>query len=354
MDAPKEETPSAPSFRFSTRSLLWATALLSVGMGTFGPAAGAVLTVAVVAVNFARRRGLALARLAIVVGILAALVAFLLPAVPSARAAARRNASMNNLRMLALAIHNFENANGRLPPPYSVDDLGEPLHSWRTLVLQYLGPGTLYNKVRFDETWDSPANRTLFDAAGDGDGVFRSPREAAAADPKGATHYLAVVDDETLWSLSQVVRLQDVRDGASRTIALIEVAGRGVRWAEPSDLTMEEAIDVLVGEVEEEYVESGFFISKRMRGDGLPDRVVVFVDGHVETMAPLLRREDARALLTRAGGESANPFNGLPTRSVDSVTVGYIVHWGRIFGLTLFVVLALTPLLTKRSPKDAG
>lgn len=121
-----------------------------------------------------------------------------------------------------------------------------------------------------------------------------------------------------------------------------------MRWSEPRDLTLEEAISILVGEMEEEYVQPGFFVSRRVRGDGLPDRGVAFVDGHVQTMAPLLRREDARALLTRAGGEIANPFKNLPTRSVDSVTVGYIVHWGRVFGLTLFAVLAIAPLLENR------
>ncbi len=66
------------------------------------------------------------------------LIALLLPAVQAAREAARRSACSNNLRQIGVALHNYSDTYGCFPPAFTVDQQGQPMHSWRALILPYL------------------------------------------------------------------------------------------------------------------------------------------------------------------------------------------------------------------------
>lgn len=47
---------------------------------------------------------------------------------------------------------------GKLPPAFTTDSEGRPLHSWRVLLLPYLGEAELFAKIRLNEPWDSEWN----------------------------------------------------------------------------------------------------------------------------------------------------------------------------------------------------
>src|SRR6266436_3697522 len=72
----------------------------------------------------------------LVIGILALLAALLIPVRRTGvREAARRAQCSNNLKNIATALKEYESVYHCLPPAYTVDAAGKPLHSWRTLLL---------------------------------------------------------------------------------------------------------------------------------------------------------------------------------------------------------------------------
>ena len=78
-----------------------------------------------------------------------------------ARTAQRRAEALNDLKHMALAMHNHYDVNRKFPAAASRDANGKKLLSWRVHVLPYLGQVELYESFRLDEPWDSPHNTAL-------------------------------------------------------------------------------------------------------------------------------------------------------------------------------------------------
>jgi len=102
-----------------------------------------------------RRRGFTLIELLVVIAIIAVLISLLLPAVQSAREAARRAQCTNNLKQIGLAVHNYLSANNSLPPAYIVYSPVGGNNTAQTFsglarMLPFLEQNAIYNAINFN------------------------------------------------------------------------------------------------------------------------------------------------------------------------------------------------------------
>ena len=96
------------------------------------------------------RRGFTLVELLVVIAIIGILVALLLPAVQSAREAARRTQCVNNLKQLGLAAHNFHDTQGALPPNRLANNSADLTKwnwvTWGVILLPYIEQQNYYDQ----------------------------------------------------------------------------------------------------------------------------------------------------------------------------------------------------------------
>jgi Protein of unknown function (DUF1559) len=210
------------------------------------------------------------------------LTGLLLPAVQSAREAARRMSSSNNLRQIGLAIHNFADAYRKLPAPAIPNEDGEALLSWRVTVLPFLEEAQLYNEFHLDEPWDSEHNLTLLPRM---PAVYRHPSSTA---PEGHTVYLAVVGEETGLMPDMGLTFANITDGTSNSILAVEVDdAAAVPWTSPQDYTPDQD-DIL----------------KDLRVNGPSGAFnALFFDCSLHMISSTIDPEVLWGLFTRAGGE---------------------------------------------------
>ena len=170
------------------------------------------------------------------------IAALMIPAVSGAREAARRAQCKNNLKQIAMAVHNYHDVHKCFPAAILTDEDGVPRRSWRIAIVPFLpSSGIFYDQYDFNQPWDSPTNQSL---TGFGSFYYVCPSEDMPI--PGDTNYVMIVGEGTIGGEpNEVVKFAHVTDGLSNTILAIEVASSGIPWLEPRDMTVDEAVEYI-------------------------------------------------------------------------------------------------------------
>lgn len=204
----------------------------------------------------------------------------------SAQKAVDMTTSRQNIQRIALALTAYRDDHGEYPPAYTVDDAGRPLHSWRVLILPYLGEEALYNAIKLDEPWTSAANQAVHARMPD---VFAEPGLTA---PTQNTAYVAIGGPGLIFDGSKKTRADEITDGLSETVLLVEVGSSEFHWMEPVDMKVDE-LDLAIGG------STSMIVSSNHSDGGF----VALADGSVKFVPDTMDAAEFHSRLTIAGGE---------------------------------------------------
>ena len=136
-----------------------------------------------------------------------------------------RSRSINNMKQLGLAMHDYHDAYGTLPQAAITDKQGKPLLSWRVAILPFIEQGELYDRFRLDEQWDSPNNIKLLEEM---PRIYVDPRGADAESNEFKTYYRVFQGERTAPGKPLIVM-------RTNTILIVEAA-EAVPWTKPEEL----------------------------------------------------------------------------------------------------------------------
>ncbi|MEO1529770.1 MAG: DUF1559 domain-containing protein, partial [Planctomycetota bacterium] len=191
------------------------------------------------------------------------------------RGSARQSQTMNDVKQVLLAFHNYYAAYNEFPKDIAPD--GTPLLSWRVRILPYLNQSALYNTFDLKQPWNAAANKTS--------AATVVPTYSKVA--TGKSRVRIPLCKGSIWDMNDKITFDKMLDGTSNTIAVVIVPeSSSANWSEPGYLQLDE--NDLVGS---------------LFGD--EDKLIAgFADGSVSVFSKSeMTEERLRAFLTFAGKE---------------------------------------------------
>ena len=206
------------------------------------------------------------------------LAALLIPAIGAARTAAQRMQRSNNIKQIAIGLHNYHSAYKQLPYTNVTDVNNQELCSWRMGISPFIEAQAQWETIINDYGPDSKSR-----VANDAPIPFQ-----VINGPPGETNVFAIVANNSMFppTPNTKVGFRDVLDGLANTAMAIELPNRSTNWTSSENMTPDEAYQA-VSELEDPEVAH-----------------LLMGDGAVVAVASSIDRDLFMALCTRDGSES--------------------------------------------------
>jgi hypothetical protein len=204
-----------------------------------------------------------------------------------ARGGAARVSSVNNLKQMVLAMHNYADTYGKFPAAAIYDKNDKPLLSWRVAILPYVEESELYKQFHLDEPWDSDHNKKLLDKM-PRIYVMPSTDGKESTEKTTKTHYRVFHGKGAAFEGTKGITINDITDGTSNTIMIVE-AEEAVPWTKPEELPFDPKK-----------------APPKLGLKGADMFSAAAADGAVHTMSKKIDKDILKGLITRNGGENVS------------------------------------------------
>lgn len=301
---------------------------------------------------YSPRRAFTLVELLVVIAIIGVLVALLLPAVQSAREAARRMQCSNNVKQIMLSMHHFHDAYLVLPPgavrggtalaPHQKFNIPVNIkHGWEPFILPFMEQKPLADKYRFDLDWTDAGNLPVVETHVKAFICPSTPDQKRYDTPRssvsdygilngvntGGLNPLGLIDPGTnavsghgVMKVNEMLRFSEITDGTSNTFWLDECAGRPKRYRRGLKLAsgLQSGNASAFSDANEHIIhgatvtgspQTGPFSINYTNEDEMlsfhpAGAMAGFGDGSVRFLQESIDMKVAAAMVTRAGGEN--------------------------------------------------
>lgn len=201
----------------------------------------------------------------------------------------RRIRSMNNLKVIGIAVHEYYGKHKSFPPGGTFDRIGRPLHGWQATLLPFIDQQDLYDRIDLEVPWDDARNRLAYQTPVS---RYLNPRGYDEEPPRDGAGYplgfyagnARVIGGDARRSIA------DFTDGTSNTIMAGEVGAKFRPWGDPTH-----------------WRDPALGINRSPDGFGGPfpgGANLLFADGSVRFVKDTTDPRVLRALATPDGGET--------------------------------------------------